>query len=249
MTGNPRLTMEDVFYNNNRNAFVSSEKTLSTSKKAGALILECVWSEPSIDEGVLSWCQKRELVEFSKLTIEQDSQRSFWFDADAARIRCETELNGWPLRNDFHKYWIERGSGHDDNQWFALRRRFVEHGIYFPGYPDEEYGLTAFLDTMYSAREGRPVGWGYENLVQVAHHVFDRYKGHLWAFRLMLAAHERGRQIKEEDATGNWRNRKVKKYLKAWADNDPEFTPDRRFDGLMSFLFPEIAAKLSETPK
>ena len=108
--------------------------------------------------------------------------------------------------------------------------------------------MAALLDTLYSAGEGKPVGWGYANLVEVAHHVFDKHKGFLWAFKLMLTAHDRGPQMLAEDATKNWRRRKVRVYMKAWEDKDKAFAPDRRFDALVSFLFPEVADELGSDP-
>jgi competence CoiA-like predicted nuclease len=38
--GDARLTQEDIFYNNNRNAFVASTDTLEASKKSNALVLD-----------------------------------------------------------------------------------------------------------------------------------------------------------------------------------------------------------------
>lgn len=245
--GNTRLTMEDVFYNNNRNAFVASDETLVASKTAGSLVLDCVWSEPSVDEGVMSWMQQRRHVRFSELTIEREAQRAFLFDADAARERCESQLQDWPLRKDFRAYWVTRGE-HDDAKWCSFRERFAERGLSLPRYPGEEPTLIPLLNTLYSAAEGKPIGWGYANLVKIAHHVFDKYKEHLWAFKLMLAAHQRGSQIKAEDVTGKWRSVKVKSYREGWVTGDASFAPDRRFDPLVQFLFPEIAIALPSRP-
>lgn len=243
-----RLTMEDVFYNNNRNCFVASEETLRASGEAGRLVLECVWSEPSVSDGVMTWGQQRRQVSFSELTIERESQRAFLFDADAARERCEAETRDRPLREDFRRFWSGYDAGYDDTAWLSLRKRFSERGVTLPRYPGEAKGLTPFLDTLYTAREGRPVGWRYESLVKVAHHVFDKHKGHLWAFKLMLAAHGRGPQIVAEDATRKWRDVKVPAYRKAWAEGNPDFAPERAFDGLVAFLFPEKAAELRNNP-
>lgn len=246
--GNARLTMEDVFYNNNRNAFVANEETLVASKKAGSMILDCVWSEPSVEEGRILWSQKSGRVHFGDLTIEREKQRAFFFNADAARERCEAEATDWPLREDFHRFWLSSAAPTDDDGWLSLRDRFSKRGIALPRYRSDSTGPANILDTLYSAREGCPVGWGYADLVKVAHYVFDKHKGHLWAFKLMLAAHGRGPQIVAEDATKNWRSKKVKTYMMAWAAGNPEFAPDRRFDGLLAFLFPEIAGKLPEPP-
>ena len=246
--GSARLTMEDVFYNNNRNAFVASEGTLIASKAAGALALDCIWSEPFVEEGRILWSQKSDRVSFRDLTVERNRQRAFYFDADKARERCEAETENWPLREDFHRFWVSNAAPNDEDEWLSLKERFSKRGIVLPRYRGDSTGPADLLDTLYSAREGRPVGWGYADLVKVAHHVFDKHKGYLWAFKLMLAAHSRGRQIIAEDATGNWRQKKVKAYLAAWVEGNSDFNPDRRFDGLLAFLFPEIAEKLPDAP-
>lgn len=246
--GDARLTQEDVFYNNNRNAFVASEETLAASKAAGSLILECVWSEPTFDDGQTLWSQRRRYTGFSELTVERDRQRAFLFDADAAREHCEALTKDWPLRRDFRDFWLTKCGTHDDTRWLDLRRRLSERGISLPRWPGDGEGLVALLDTLYSAAEGRPIGWRYADLVKIAHHVFDKHKGHLWLFKLILAAHGRGQQIVAEDTTGKWRSAKVKIYRDAWSRGDSAFAPDRRHDVLVAFLFPEIAADMSKTP-
>ena len=246
--GDARLTQDDIFYNNNRNAFIASEDTLDASREAGRLMLECVWSEPSSDEGRLLWSQHRRPAAFDELTIDRPGQRIFLFDADKAKASCLADTRDGPLREDFRRFWHARSAEYDDAQWLSIRKRYAERGIGLSRYPGEETGLTALLDTLYSAREGKPVGWGFANLVGVAHHVFDKYKGFLWAFKLMLAAHGRGPQMLAEDKTRNWCRNKVRAYTKAWEDGDGAFAPDRRFDALVSFLFPEIADGLAAEP-
>ncbi len=246
--GNARLTQDDIFYNNNRNAFIASEETLKASREAGRLVLDCVWSEPSLDEGRLLWSQHRRPATFGELTKDQPGQRIFLFDADTAKRQCLIDPRDGPLREDFRRFWFSRSAGYDDNAWLSLRKRFAERGLQLTRYPGEETGLTALLDTLHSAKEGTPVGWGYANLVEVAHHVFDKHKGFLWAYKLMLTAHGRGPQMLAEDTTKNWRRKKVRAYMKAWEDGDKAFAPDRRFDTLVSFLFPEIADDLGSDP-
>jgi len=64
----------------------------------------------------------------------------------------------------------------------------------------------------------------------------------------MLKAHGRGPQILALDTTRKWRG-KVKRYTAAWANpDDTIFQPDRRFDDLVAFLFPEIAKELKQEP-
>ena len=244
--GDARLTQEDVFYNNNRNAFVASEETLSASKAAGRLVLDCVWSEPSAEGGILTWGQHGRQVSFGELTVERDRQRVFLFDADAARERCEAMLRDWPLRNDFRRYWFSES--HEHSEWLRLRSELARKGIRLPEYLFEAENLRPLLDSLYSAEAGKPcAGWDFHNLVVLAHHVHTHYKGHLWAFRLMLLAHNRIAVIKEHDTTGKWAA-KAKSYRESWRDGKADFAPDRRHDALVAFLFPEIAADLPKTP-
>lgn len=244
-----RLTQDDIFYNNNRNAFVVSDKTLSASRDDKTLMLDCLWTEPVIEMGARAWVVKSQRVGFSELTIERERQRVYFFDAEGAEAKVEAGLAALvddDLRQAFHSFWLS--SDHDPDIWSGLRDELREKGIEVPyssGHPGGPYHL---LNTLYSAREGRPVGWGHAQLINVAHHVFDRYKSHVWAMRLMLIAHDQGNLIRSQDRTGNWRNQKVKTYLEAWRKGDAAYKPDRQWDGLVSFLFPEIAAQLVSSP-
>ena len=247
--GNAKLTQDDIFYNNNRNAFAASDATLEASRREGLLVLDCIWSEPSIEQGQLTWGQHRRPAAFSELTVEQETQRVYLFDADGAKAACLADEGDGVMRADFRRYWLREPQSYVEQAWQSLWARFTARGIDFPRYPGEQHGFRAFMDTLFTAREGRPVGWGHANLVKVAHHIFDKYKGQLWAFKLMLVAHKRGDQIRADDTSRNWRDKKVKAYLSAWAANDTAFAPDRRFDELIAFVFPEIADDLRSTPR
>lgn len=246
--GKAKLTQDDIFYNNNRNAFAASDVTLEASLRKGRLVLDCIWSEPTIDQGQLTWSQHRRLATFSELTVERETQRVYLFDADGAKAACIADAGDGAMRADFNRYWLREFQSYDEQAWQSLCARFTARGIDFPRYPGEHDGFRAFMDTLFTAREGCPVGWGHANLVKVAHHVFDQYKGQLWAFKLMLVAHERGDQIRRYDTSRKWRDKKVTAYLAAWAANDTTFAPDRRFDALIGFLFPQIADSLRSSP-
>ena len=246
--GNAKLTQDDIFYNNNRNAFAASDATLEASRHEGCLVLDCIWSEPYFKQGQLTWRQHRRPARFSELTVEQQTQRVYLFDADGAKAACLSDGEDASLRKDFRLYWLREPQTYNEEAWLSLWARFTARGIKLPRYPGENGEFRAFMDTLFTAREGRPVGWGHGNLVKVAHHVFDKHKGQLWAFKSMLVVHKRGDRIRADDTSRNWRDKKVKAYLAAWAANDEAFAPDRRFDALIEFLFPEIAEQLRKPP-
>ncbi|MDT4847248.1 hypothetical protein FQZ97_812980 [compost metagenome] len=209
--------------------------------------LDCQWTEPVLSFGRQEWRAQQRRVSFSELTIQRERQRVYFFDTEHAESAVEADLADHEVREAFHAYWLAHEFS-DVDTWSQLRYDLKKRGIhlrYQPGHPDGPYHL---LNTLYSAREGRPIGWGHAELINVAHHVFDRYKSHLWAMRLMLSAHSMGDLIRSQDRTGNWRNNKVRSYLHAWRVGDAAYQPDRRFDRLVAFLFPEIADGLQSSP-
>lgn len=95
-----KLTLENVFYNNNQNAFIVSESTRDASRAAGAFLLDCVWAEP----GYWNTGQQlhRERVSFDELTLDPGEQQAFFFDYATARAKRsadeEAERASWPMR-------------------------------------------------------------------------------------------------------------------------------------------------------
>lgn len=171
----------------------------------------------------------------------------FLIDADGEKARIVGDHADAELRGAFRSYWLRQPNSYDEELWKDLLERFEARGIELPTHPGMGRGLYALLDTLYTVREGRMVGWRYDNLVKLAHNLFDRHRGHLWVFKLMLSAHDRGEQIKREDATRKWRA-KVPIYREAWAAGDEDFDHDDAWDDLVAFLFPEIAKALRTTP-
>lgn len=240
-----RLTQDDIFYNNNQNLFLVSEQTMHASKEAKALMMECRWSQPDISRGSIIYNWGARLASFSELTLDHQRQRVFLYDCEGEEAKLKLELPIGRLKNDFEGFWITYKPGqYDEAVWESLRTRFSDLGIQLPIYPSE---LQNLLDTLYSAKYGKLVGWGFSTLVELAHHVETKYKGYLWAFRLALNAFNRHEQIKLEDRTGRWR-KKVKAYIESMRSGVEAYNPDRRFDDLVVFLFPEIAVDLIKVP-
>jgi hypothetical protein len=197
---------------------------MASSRENKPLMLDCLWTEPVIEMGARAWVERSQRVGFRELTIERERQCVYFFDAEGAEQKVETGLAVLvddDLRQAFHRFWLS--PDHDPDIWAGLRGELREKGIKVPYNPGDPDGPLNLLNTLYSAREGRPVGWGHAQLINVAHHVFDRYKSHLWAMRLMLIAHDQGELIRSQDRTSNWRNLKVKTYLDAWRKGDAAY--------------------------
>jgi hypothetical protein len=231
-----RLTQDDVFYNNNHNAFLVSDETLRISKETGTFTLECLWTRSVTDQNS-DVNMERRLISFSDLTFDYERQRVFYFDYDEHRLKTADSV----LRNKFETFWLSSRTyyEYDAAAWSYLCSAFRARGIPLPKNPYNGDGPMHLLNALYSAKHGRPVGWRFKKLIEVAHRVHDGYKNCLPAFRLALAAYGRAAQIEAEDISGKWRI-KVERYRPLIKSGSPEYAPERRFDRLIAFLFPEI---------
>lgn len=241
-TDSRRLTQDDVFFNNNQNAFVVSKETLDISTGSGGFALECIWAEPlSLSENSPL---QRKLVSFHELTLDFENQRAFYFDYDGARRALETaELaKTAALRTMFEEFWLAYTETHLDDAgvWRTLRTRIRALGVDAPTYPSQL--PRSLLNALYSAKHGKPVGFRFLTLVQVAHHVAGYGRKHLFRFRQALAAFDRGAQLLKEDMTGKW-TRRAKAYKAAIKQGSKDYEPDLAHDALVALLFPELESR------
>ena len=248
-----RLTQDDVFYNNNRNAFLANEETLAATRATGRLHLECCWSAPSRCNNEVVLTQHRRIVSIDELTLDIEQQRIFFFDFDgemAEALVSPQQAQAEALRREFETFWLgnsDSRAAETLSRWNIFRRRFDEYSVRLPQYPGGE-GTESLLNNLYSAKHGKVIGRGFKKFIEVAHWVAGAHKSHLWAFRLLLAAHDRGDQIRAEDESKKWEAKKST-YLKKMKAGDEAYRPDPKLNQLVSFLFPEIADGLSHYPK
>ena len=231
-----RLTHDDVFFNNNQNAFVVNTDTVELSLERGAFHLECIWSAPEA-EGASPELE-RQVVSFHDLTLDFEDQRAFYYDYGGERIKRLHRTDN-SLRDAFESFWSSYAGTYQDDTaiWDALRMKLRARGLDVPWLARD---LPApLLNALYSAKQGRPVGWHFHGLIEVAHRVATGYKQHLLKFRQALAAFDRGSQLEREDKSGKWRKR-VKDYKGAIRSGSREYEQDSSHDALVAFLFPEL---------
>jgi|CXWL01.1.fsa_nt_gi hypothetical protein len=253
-----RLMTDDVLFPNNSNLFVVDEETTAISEAKGAFHLRCHYRVPVRDGNMLADEWREEIVPFSTLTQDRPAQRAYAFDYEGEetalkeRIRFETAQAKAELeridRADFFEFWQEHGRGFKHTKenranWFQLRERIVRRGIALPEFPDNDAEIRAMLSAIYSVREGRPIGWNYTKLVQVAHLLAESHPRQLLAFGHAVKIYKRAEQITSEDTKGKWPLR-MQPVSAAMRIYDPAYMPDTDLLPLMAFLFPEVAAKV-----
>lgn len=257
-----RLAEEDIFYSNNRNAFRVTEKTVELSRAGKHFVLECVWHEPVLTRGGVSDKLAQGIVRFDQLTFDVSRggvPRTYFYDYESARLQAEHRLTeraqaerDQELRQAFEDFYLpflndELKSDQVEAEWSELLSRFRSRGLGLPAWPDNPKGPFHYLLAAYSARTGVPIGTDHEDLVKLAHYLVDKRKHTLWIFRLMLEAHDQKEVMRRYDTTGRWLS-KVKQYRDAFRRGDSQYMPNRGFDNLLCFLFPEISEKLVQEP-
>lgn len=245
-----RMTLEDVFYNNNRNAFIVSEDTAKQSQQSARFCLECRWIEPIVSSAKIEEYWQRGVIGFDELTLDTQNQRAWRFDCDQARQDCQTLMRRQLISSckaairDFSIKAMDESFGYEDRVkvWCELQRQFDAVGLTLPSYDggDRFRKLMCFL---FSIEEGKPVGFKFQKLVQVGHYTFDNHKSLLWVFGFALKTYKRAEQMLQEDTTQKWRQRiDVNKGL--INEGVGEFRQEFSYNSIIAALFPELASKI-----
>lgn len=207
-----RLAQDDVFFNNNQNAFIVNAASAVASISDAQFKLTCVWAEPAAESPAL----QTRLVGFHELTLNTATQQAFYFDfyGSKAALRTAMLADTAPLRDSFEASWIAltTGDGNFSDDWTKAHRQFRARGVPLPPRPRDLH--PTLLDALYSAKHGRVIGWRFTKFIQVAHRLASGHRPYLQIFRKALQIYGRGDQLKAEDHSGKWALR-VKNYRAA----------------------------------
>jgi hypothetical protein len=88
-----RFTEKDVFYSNNRNAFVLDEEAIKLSHKKNDLYLLCYYQKPVIENLRIHYNWEFEYVSFNQLTFDKVNYKIFYFDVELEENRITIELD------------------------------------------------------------------------------------------------------------------------------------------------------------
>lgn len=234
-----RMTEDDVFYNNNQNAFIVNAQTLVDSIASNEFMLECVWAEPTKNGGTSAFHRKR--ISFHDLTLDKDSQRAYFYDFDGAKQKLAKDASNEAqrLRDDFEAWCGACGyySENRDAEWAEFKRRFHLHGFTFPKYLSG-VDFSLFL-SLYSAKNNKPWGSRRKKLVEVAHRTATAEKPHLTWFMHAVRKYGHLSTMEAEGDPQKWRD-KYQGCRKDFKLNRELYQPPMDKLALVEFLFPEL---------
>lgn len=87
-----RFTEKDVFYSNNRNAFVLDDEAINLSKQKNDLYLLCYYQKPYIENLKIKYYWGFEYICFNQLTFDEVNYKIFYFDVNKEEEKVYNEI-------------------------------------------------------------------------------------------------------------------------------------------------------------
>lgn len=239
-----RMTTDDLLFSNNSNVFVVDDETANLSEERKRFHLRCYFRRPFRNGDTIEGRWEEALVCFSDLVKDLNGQRIFYFDYETEERRIKEESN-LSLQDDFFSFWLEVMNTHFDGtieslaRWKTLKSRFLAQGIAVPGHPSGDKSFRTLIHAVLSAKFGKPVGWQFDTLIQVAHLLAEAHPENLLAFGYALKHAGRDVLLKDQDTKGKWARRK-RNFMPLIRRREPAYIPNLKWLPALSFLFPEV---------
>ncbi|WP_336024229.1 DUF6035 family protein [Acinetobacter lwoffii] len=87
-----KQSMQDIYYNNNSNAFVVNDLTVAESIKQKAFVLECHYIKPEIRNNEIAYTWHTELVKFKNLIRNEATKQIYFYDFEVAYRKLKQQL-------------------------------------------------------------------------------------------------------------------------------------------------------------
>lgn len=87
-----RFTQKDVFYSNNRNAFILNEEAIILSQNNKDLYLLCQYQKPKADREKIKYNWESKYVCLSDLTFDETSYKVYYFDVNQEENKVKAEI-------------------------------------------------------------------------------------------------------------------------------------------------------------
>lgn len=244
-----RMTTDDLLFSNNSNVFVIDDETVALSEEKKRFHLHCHFRRPFRSGGAIAERWEEALVAFSDLVQDQQSQKVYFFDFDGEERRLKADLDQL-LRDEFVAFWREVMNPHFDGKpasvarWAALKDHFSARKIRLPHEPSGDSSFRSLMHGVLSAVTGKPVGWQFDTLVQVAHHLAQSHRENLLAFGFALEEAGHRGLLKSQDMTGKWQ-RKRRQVWPLIQTRDPDYMPNTEWLPALTFLFPQVGDSIA----
>lgn len=244
-----RMMEEDIFFHNNCNVMIFNAKLAEKSIGERKLYLGCWYLVPSSTGEEYSEYWKYTIVTFDDLKIDVERQRVYFYDYETQKksvretiANRELKKTRKKLRNDFECFWL-------NNQTFSKNTIKAWDELKFSNYqwndiyglneiPFEDNKLTALLNSLYSAKYCKSIGWNFPDIVKVGHHIHTIYYEYFPLFCTCLSYFKHSKNIEKID-NNNRLSYKIQETRKTSKLNRQQFILDPKYSKLIELLFSE----------
>lgn len=243
-----RLTVDDLLFSNNSNIFVVDEETTSLSEESSRFHLRCFFRRPFRDGKSASARWENKLVAFKDVVKNVELQQAYIFDyATEERLLLE-EIND-ELREELIAFWdktmpIFEGDPAQVAQWKNIQLALADRNITVPDTPRWS-NFQTMVNTILSAKRGEPVGWKFNTLIQVAHHLTQGHTRHLLSFGYALEVYGHKETLEQQDISGKWKAKREEIRQKI-SRRDAEYMPEEKWLSALMFLFPPVGERIAK---
>ncbi len=261
-----RMTTDDILFGNNSNILVVDEATVAASVAASQFIVRVWHRQPRIDrEHIIDdWVER--LVAWSELLIDIDRQTVCAFDFAAAESAAVSELGRlreqqkaareakWradaaaaegDLRAEIFAWALGEDAVVDPvanyRCWAELNYDLVAYCAALPAPATDPRVPIRMVKVIESAKSGKPVGFRYDTLVELAHHLFHQRPELLKGFGFLLRAYGHHQLLAEQDVSRKWAS-KVASHREAMR-REPRFQLGQDEQRLFDFLSEDLCRK------
>jgi competence CoiA-like predicted nuclease len=245
-----RMTTDDLLFSNNSNIFVVDDETVRIAEETKRFHLRCHYRTPVCEGSSVKDVWQEAIVPFTEIRKELDRQRVYYFDYESEENGCKVTLDQ-NLRDEVVSFWKENvnprfdGDPEQLKHWEDIRRRLADRNIAIPNYPNNDGSFRNLMHAVLSALAGHAVGWQFETLIQCAHQTAQGHPENLLAFGYAIEVAGHKELLRTQDLTGKW-ERRSKLIRERVLASDPTYMPRPEWLPALSFLFPEVARRVTD---
>lgn len=162
-----RFTEKDIYYDNSRNAFSVTKDSINMSQKMSELFLQCHFQVPVAEDGKITDNWRGELVPFSRLQLNPNTFKLYYYDYEAAYKQAEEKLLGNAIFA-FNQYWLSRADLDLSAESEQDKKHLDIFQAYLNGAERFDKKLSNLLSALYSIRHGRIIGFNFPNFVSLS---------------------------------------------------------------------------------
>lgn len=242
---NMRTTKLDILYPNNMNAYVVNSESRDISLVNNELFLQCFWASPEISGSNIVNKHHEEYVPFSKIQKDQVHQLAYYYDynknADIL-INNKHEAELTEICSEFIQYC--RTDGQDKRQ--QLKQFSIRFAKHFSDHLDVSRHIFRVVKSIISLREGKPIGSGFQRLIQFGHEIYRQEPQYILYFLAASNVYGRKELLEKEGTPEIWKEKKDEIWDDIKKNTNSKYLVNDNSNQLIFHLFPEIQREYNQ---